>query len=139
VPDLPLFLLEPRIVIDLDRHASMLRAGAVGDWTVARELVERGWVRHGLFFAHLDPERTFKALVVKATADIAPRIHNLVRLAELAALDLPPGHLDTFAEVNPFNLAGRYPDALVVPPSLTDAKAPLSRAEEIGAWLQSRS
>ena len=125
-------------MIDLDRYASLLRAGAVEDWAVARDLIERDRARHGLFFAHLALEKMLKALVARATADIPPRIHNLVRLAELAALDLPPGFLDTLAEVNPFNLAGRYPDALVAAPGRADAKALLSRAEEVGAWLQSR-
>jgi HEPN domain-containing protein len=125
-------------VIDLDRHVALLRAGAEEDRTVARELVERGRVRHGLFFAHLALEKMLKVLVVRETADLPPRIHNLVRLAELALLELSSEHLDTLAELNPFNLAGRYPDAPGSPPDLAEAKALLLRAEEVGAWLQSR-
>jgi len=45
---------------------------------------EKNRIRHGLFLANLALEKALKALVCKATRDLAPRIHNLVRLAELA-------------------------------------------------------
>src|SRR4030067_3066663 len=72
---------------------------------VASELIGKGRIRHGLFFAHLALEKALKALVCRRTQDIAPPIHNLVRLAEVAGGELTrkQGHL--LADVNAFNLA----------------------------------
>jgi hypothetical protein len=39
------------------------------------------------FFAHLSIEKALKALVVKATRDLAPLSHNLVLLAEKTGLE----------------------------------------------------
>jgi len=41
---------------------------------------------------------------------------NLVRLAEIAKLNLKPAQLDVLAEMNAFNIEGRYPDSLSAPP-----------------------
>gem|GEM_PF-3837585 len=58
-----------------------------------------------------------KAHVCCVTQDIAPRLHNLVRLAELAELDIQPAQMDILAEMNSFNIKGRYPHTLSPPPS----------------------
>jgi HEPN domain-containing protein len=42
-----------------------------------------------LFFAHLALEKLLKAHVCRATRDLAPRVHALLRLAERAGLMLP--------------------------------------------------
>ena len=77
---------------------------------VARDLVARGRTRHGLFLAHLALEKVLKAHVCRQTRDLAPKIHSLVRLAELALIELANEHLDTLAEMNAFNVEGRYPE-----------------------------
>lgn len=125
-------------MIDLDRHVAALQASAGEDWAVASDLMEKERVRHALFFSHLAVEKLLKALVVRAVADIPPRIHNLVRLAEIAGLDLSVEHRDVLADLNPFSLAGRYPETLASAPSVADAGALMIRAQEVGAWLQSR-
>ena len=125
-------------MIDLDRHVAALQAIAGEDWAVASDLMEKERVRHALFFSHLAVEKLLKALVVRAVADIPPRIHNLVRLAEIAGLDLSVEHRDVLADLNPFSLAGRYPETLASAPSVADAGALMIRAQEVGAWLQSR-
>jgi len=61
---------------------------------VARDLVNRNRMRHGLFFSHLALEGVLKAHVCRATQDIAPRLHNLVRLTELAELSIQPARMD---------------------------------------------
>ncbi len=77
-------------MIDIDKQIAYWRDSADEDFAVARELVRRTRIRHGLFFAHLALEKALKAHVCRVTQDIAPRVHNLVRLAELAELDLQP-------------------------------------------------
>jgi HEPN domain-containing protein len=123
-------------LIDIDRHAQFLIAGSAEDRAVAEELLEKRRVRHALFFAHLALEKLLKALVVRATSDIPPRLHNLVRLAELANLPVPDEELAVLAELNAFNLAGRYPETLVSAPTMAEAAVVMARAKGVEKWLQ---
>ena len=63
-----------------------------------------------LFFGHLVLEKALKVMVTIKTKDHPPRIHNLLRLAELAKLDLTEKEIDLLADVNEFNLEARYPE-----------------------------
>jgi len=122
-------------MIDIDKQISFWRNSAEEDLAVARDLVHRNRIRHGLFFAHLALEKALKAHVCCVTQDIPPRLHNLVRLAELAELDIQPAQVDILAEMNSFNIEGRYPDALSPPPSQEEARHYMTQAEEVFQWL----
>jgi hypothetical protein len=80
-------------------------------------------------------EKVLKAQVVHHTGDLAPRIHNLVRLAELAEIQLSPDQLDLLADMNVFNLEGRYPETLAPLPSQAETAENMSSAGEVLAWL----
>jgi HEPN domain-containing protein len=125
-------------VIQIDKQVAYWREGAGEDWEVARDLVDRGRARHGLFFAHLALEKALKAHVCQKTKDLAPRIHNLVRLAEVAELSLTPAQVDVLAEMNAFSLEGRYPETLSAPLTALDAHAYMARAGEVFTWLMKR-
>jgi len=73
-------------MIDVEKQTTYWQTGAVEDWQVAVELINLGRTRHGLFFAHLALEKMLKAHICRATADLAPRIHTLLRLAERTGL-----------------------------------------------------
>lgn len=118
-------------MVDIEKQISFWRDGAEEDWEVAQALVARGSLRHGLFFAHLALEKTLKALVCARTRELAPRLHNLVRLAETAGLELQSDQVDTLAEMNVFALEGRYPDALTPPVTKGEAREFLTRTEEV--------
>jgi len=122
-------------MIDIEKQIKYWREGAIEDWDVARDLVEKNRSRHGLFFAHLSLEKALKAQVCRVTADLAPRIHNLVRLAEIAKLNLQPAQLDVLAEMNAFNIEGRYPDSLSAPPEKKEAARYIRQAEKVFKWL----
>lgn len=122
-------------MIDINKQIAFWRDSADEDLAVANDLVKRNNVRHGLFFAHLALEKALKAHVCRATQDIAPRIHNLVRLAEIAGLDLKTAQVDILAEMNSFNIEGRYPDTLSQPPSKDEALRYIDRADEVFRWL----
>jgi len=125
-------------MIDIEKQVAYWRNGAAEDWEVAQELIGSGRVRHGLFFAHLTLEKLLKAHVCRHTQDLAPRLHNLVRLAELAALPLGQAQIDILAEMNAFNIEGRYPDSLIPPPSQSEAREYLRRVEEVYRWLMNQ-
>jgi HEPN domain-containing protein len=91
-----------------------------------------------LFFAHLACEKILKAHVCRRTGDLAPRLHNLVRLAELSELAFEPTQLDALAELNVFNLAGRYPDAGPVDVMTAEANDLIERADGVRKWLTAR-
>jgi len=118
-------------MIDIGKQIVHWRNSAVEDWSVAQDLVSRGKIRHGLFFAHLALEKTIKAHVCKATGELASKIHNLVRLSQIAGLALSEDQIDLLAEVSEFNIEGRYPEMLLPPPSREEADGYMIRIHEV--------
>ncbi len=125
-------------MIDIEKQVAFWRDGAQEDLTVAEELLERDRVRHGLFFLHLALEKILKAHVCRQTRDLAPRVHNLVRLAELAETHLPEQYMDILAEMHRFAIAGRYPDPPFPLPTPAESKVYADRAKEVFACLMRR-
>jgi HEPN domain-containing protein len=122
-------------MVDIDKQISYWKENAVEDWAVAQQLLESGRTRHGLFFAHLALEKMLKALVCKNTNDLAPRMHNLNRLIDLAGVVSSPVQTDILAEMNAFHIERRYPEALTKPPTSEEAAGYMKRAEEVFRWL----
>ncbi len=121
-------------MVNIDEHIAYWKTGAVEDLDVAQQLVHSDKTRHGLFFAHLAIEKILKAHICKTTRQIAPKIHNLVRLAEYADLKLENDRRDLLAEMNEFNLEGRYPTSSP-PISPSNAKEYMERIKEVYQWL----
>lgn len=125
-------------MVNIQKHVSYWRDSSHDDLEVARQLVEGGRYRHGLFFAHLGIEKILKAHVCKATGDMAPRIHQLVRLAEIAGVALSPGQIDQLSEISAYHLEGRYPGAELPSMSRAEATGSLKVAEELYQCLIER-
>ena len=96
-------------MLDIEAQVAYWRGGAEEDWAVALELLQHRRERHALFLAHLALEKVLKAHVCRETRDLAPRIYNLVRLAQLSGTAIPHSSLDILAEMNAFSMEGRYP------------------------------
>jgi HEPN domain-containing protein len=126
-------------MIDMEQQARYWRDGAQEDWEVAQHLIERGNVCHGLFLVHLAVEKALKSIIVRQTADLAPRIHNLFRLAEIAQLSPSEERLRVLALVNPLNLEGRYPDSFQIEPTKGEGQAIVERVKETFEWLMNQS
>jgi HEPN domain-containing protein len=73
-------------MVAVEKHIAYWLNGAIEDWEAAKSLIALGKSRHGLFFLHLALEKALKARICQFSGDIAPRVHNLVRLAELSGL-----------------------------------------------------
>ena len=123
------------VAVDIQKHIDYWRSGAEEDMAAAGSLLEKGHPRHALFFAHLAVEKMVKALVVKATDGVPPKIHDLLRLAELAGLAPSDERREFLAYLQRYCLEGRYPDRRPAAPSGRDAEAVLHRAEEVLEWL----
>lgn len=122
-------------MINIQKQIKYWRNGALEDWQVGRELIGGNRIRHGLFFIHLALEKILKANVCRKTDDIAPPIHNLIRLAEKAGLQLAEEQENLLAEANEFNIEGRYPELLLPFPTMEEIKKFMLRAEEVFKWL----
>lgn len=124
-------------MVDIDHQVTHWRDGAREEWQVAEELLERGRIRHALFFTHLAVEKALKSRVCQQTKDLAPRTHNLVRLAEIAGLSPGTERLRVLSRLNDFCQAGRYPET--PGPTLTAEQAgrQITDASEVFQWLMS--
>jgi len=112
------------------------RTSADEDFAAAQSLLEKGHLRHCLFFAHLAIEKMLKAHVTRRTSDIPPRIHNLVRLAEIAELKLDSDKAESLREFGVYQLEGRYPDSEQITLDLQIAEREISKAKEVLEWLK---
>lgn len=121
--------------MDIGKQISYWRTGAEEDIAAAGSLLEKRHPRHALFVAHLAVEKILKALVVKATGDLAPRIHDLLRLAERAGLDLSEERREFLAYLQRYCLEGRYPESLPPTSSFKEAESGLREAREVLQWL----
>ena len=101
-------------MINIDTQIQHWLEGSREKWDVACELIANKRIRHGLFWAHL-----------------APRIHNLARLIDLAGLEIDLQTKDFLFEINKFNLVGRYSEHQGPVPNSASAKVIMSRVEEI--------
>ena len=105
-------------MIDLEKQIGYWKTGGEEDWEAANRLLDAGMNRHGLFFAHLSLEKLIKGLVVKQTLEVPPKIHNLIRLLDLAQLqaEAAPPIVNALAKMNEFQMEGRYPAHSLPPP-----------------------
>ncbi|MBF0226732.1 MAG: HEPN domain-containing protein [Desulfobacterales bacterium] len=125
-------------MINIDKQISHWKKGAEEDWEVANQLITSNKIRHGLFFLHLSIEKLIKAHVCRNINDISPRIHNLVRLAELSGISFGQTQNDLLAEMNPFNIEGRYPEMWGETLSREEADIFIKRAKELFEWLKNQ-
>jgi len=80
------------------------------DFQAMESLFNNGHYVWTLFTGHLVIEKLLKAHYVKAVDRGVPMIHNLLRLAELAHLDVQESQKDFLLELTAFNIRARYPD-----------------------------
>lgn len=79
------------------------------DKETALDMFRSGHYNWSLFLWHLVIERTIKALMVKNGKEILP-VHDLVRLAEAAELNLSEEQKAILREMTTFNIEARYDD-----------------------------
>lgn len=75
----------------------------------ANSLYDSGHYDWALFMWHLALEKTLKARMITQNKDRL-YIHDLLRLATAADLDLTPDEIDELTEINSFNIEARYDD-----------------------------
>jgi HEPN domain-containing protein len=109
------------------------------DWDVARNLFKLKHYAYCLFFCHLAVEKLLKALVVQKTGKPAPPIHDLKKLAKLAALKLTSVQRERLEAITTFNIMARYDDvkqSFHKKATRDFAKEYLAITKEIYLWLR---
>lgn len=124
--------------MNVDEQIEYWRKGSAKDFAAAESLLEKGHLRHGLFFAHLALEKMLKSHVVRNTRETPPRIHNLVRLARLAGLMPSEGQERLLRRFDLYQLEGRYPDSPQAEIGGDLAKQEHQEAAEVLRWLKTQ-
>src|SRR6056297_838092 len=64
------------------------------------------------FMCHQSIEKILKGIYSKKFNEISPKIHNLARLLKMIKLEneIPNNYVELINELNPLNIATRYPD-----------------------------
>jgi len=80
------------------------------DLDVAESLFNNAKYDWCLFIAHLVLEKTLKAFYVKEIGLVPPRVHDLLRLADMVKIEFDEETMEFLDGVNTFNISVRYPD-----------------------------
>ncbi len=86
------------------------RKTAEHDYEVMLYLFKGKKYPESLFFGHIILEKVLKGLVAQETKKQAPYIHDLIRLREIARLELSQDEIKFLNKVNDFNIRARYPE-----------------------------
>ena len=107
---------------------------------VADHLIEKADYSYALFFGHLAIEKTLKAVYVARNRQHPPPIHNLVRLARSAGIELEDRRIEALVTITAFHLEARYPDVkrsfrMRCTPEYTHRQ--MAEIREVYGWLTS--
>ena len=93
-----------------EKIVNFWKDGARKSLRLANDIAKRKYYDHALFCGHLALEKLLKAMVVLKVDSHAPHSHDLLYLAGLAKIDLDVDTQTMLAEINEFNIEGRYPE-----------------------------
>lgn len=124
--------------MDVSKQVNYWINGADEDFAAAQSLLEKGHFRHCLFFAHLSLEKMLKAHVVLKINEVPPKIHNLIRLSEIAEITIEPEMSVFLRSFDMYQLEGRYPDYGKVILDSTIVLKKLTKAGEVLQWLKAK-
>jgi HEPN domain-containing protein len=82
------------------------------DLDSAEAMFKAGRYLYVLFCCQQAVEKALKAVIVKKTGELAPRIHNLVRLAEVAEIESSPEQVRFLGELSAYYFQSRYPEEM---------------------------
>lgn len=98
-------------MLTIKEHIQYWVESAENDLSVADVLFNSGKYDWCLFIGHLVIEKILKALFVQKNCELTPpKIHNLLKLAQLSDIKLDKEQQLFLEIVNNFNIEGRYPE-----------------------------
>jgi HEPN domain-containing protein len=125
-----------------EEHITYWIDSAEHDLETSNTLFESGKYDWSLFIGHLVLEKLLKAAFVKNNENkIPPKVHNLVRLAELSLIKLDENKKLLLDKINDFNIEVRYPEyknELYKTCTKEFAEENIKHIKELYKWLKSR-
>ena len=121
---------------DIPKQIKYWINGALDNIETAEILIDKGKRLEGLFFCHLALEKELKAHVTKATQTVPPKTHNLVRLAEIAGLDLQEEVYVFLGDMMEYQVEGRYPEMAPKVPDKKKTTDYSKKSGEVVKWLK---
>jgi len=82
------------------------------DMDTARAMFDSGRYLYVLFCCQQAVEKALKAIVVRQTDDLPPRLHNLLRSAEIAGIKMEPKWENFLGELSGYYIQTRYPEEI---------------------------
>jgi HEPN domain-containing protein len=82
------------------------------DLDTARAMLASGRYLYVLFCCQQAVEKALKAVIVARTGALPPRVHNLVRLAEVANVESDRDRLRFLGELSAYYIQSRYPEEI---------------------------
>lgn len=124
-----------------EEHIKYWLESARHDLESAQSIFDSGRYDWCLYVGHLSLEKLLKAVFVERNNDeMPPKVHNLVRLAELSRITLDDDQKFFLDKITDFNIQTRYPDYKFEFYKRCDkefAAEYLSRIKEFYGWLSS--
>jgi HEPN domain-containing protein len=125
---------------DTEAIVAFWREEAEDALRVADHLIEKTDYSYALFFGHLAVEKALKAVYVARKREHPPPIHNLVRLARGAGIEIEERRVEALVTITAFHLEARYPDVkrsfrLRCTPEYTQQH--VAAIKEVFGWLTS--
>ncbi len=94
----------------LDKQINYWLSSAEHDYETMLSLFNNKRYSDALFYGHLILEKALKAVIVAEAETMAPLIHDLTTLVELAKIEIEGEEQSLLATANRFNIKSRYPD-----------------------------
>jgi HEPN domain-containing protein len=82
------------------------------DLETARAMLVSGRFLYVVFCCQQAVEKALKAVIVRKTGELPPRVHNLLRLAETARLEADHEQLRFLGELSAYYIQSRYPEEI---------------------------
>ena len=108
------------------------------DLDTARAMLDAGRHLYVLFCCQQGVEKMLKAVIARRTREHPPRVHRLVRLAEVAKVELSEPQADLLRELSAYYIQSRYPEEisdLAAQVKQEEAKRILDQTEGFVQWL----
>jgi len=113
---------------------------ALYDLDTAKAMLDSGRYLYVLFCCQQSIEKQLKAIIAERTQEFPPRIHQLVRLAEKASLELTEDQTKFLRKLSSYYIQTRYPEDIADIGKGVDlnlAKMYYEGTKEVFEWLSS--
>ena len=110
------------------------------DLDTARAMLQSGRYLYVLFCCRQAVEKMLKAIIARRSGQLPPRLHQLIRLTEVAGLSVDEMRADFLRELSSYYIPTRYPEeisTMAFKVKAEKANSVLKQSEEVIQWLAS--